>query len=99
MLRTAIISFFGHFIRWGLHASTVILALSLVAMGCGGRSDDGLLPADASVDRGSVGIEACLTDHAVPVEGGLADGGQAVTLVSVAITPPTSTLAIATKLT
>ena len=100
MLRTAIISFFRHFIRWGLHGSAVILALAIVAIGCGGRSDDGLLPFDASVDHGSVGIiEAGLVDHAVPADATLPDGGQAVTLVSIAVTPPTSTLAIATNLT
>jgi uncharacterized protein YjdB len=69
--------------------------------GCGGRSDDGLLPADASTtESGSTIKEGGLTDRGPDshVEAGT-DGGQAVTLVSIAVTPPATTLAIATKVT
>jgi uncharacterized protein YjdB len=99
MLRTTIISFFRRFILRGLPRSAFVLAVALVAVACGGRSDEGLLPAtDASVDRAVSGSDAGLVDQGAAVDAHT-DGGQAVTLVSVAVTPPASTLAIGTKVT
>jgi uncharacterized protein YjdB len=118
MLPTAISTFFRiiHGLRLrvsGLLATTFLLALTLIA-GCGGRSDDGLLPADASTvpaESGSNIKDGSLADRAPDAQIGdgqvsdgqineaSTDGGQTVTLVSIAVTPPAPTLAIATKVT